>query len=153
MNNATELMQKIAQGKPTPELTQRTFDQSTVDAVQYFFARIRTVYGVAKYNKTWPTEGDEKVAKREWAIQIGQYAKDEIDRGFAHTKTMIEKGSTDFMWPNVGLILSGCKRYLTASHKPVALGLPEPVDAFAKRKEVGLKHLAILKNKLQERVA
>jgi hypothetical protein len=80
MQNVTELMPKNGQNQVTAPLTQRTFDQDSVNLTQYFFARIRSVYGIAKFEKTWPTETDVKVAKREWCNNIGKFTKQEINK-------------------------------------------------------------------------
>lgn len=117
-------MTRVGQGQPTHK-TPPTFEPEAVELTLYFFARLRSIYGSAKFKKEWPTEADEKVAKREWARNIAKHTKEEINQAFDHCKRMIEKGEKDFMWPNVGMILSGCKKTLCPAHNQ----LPAPKES------------------------
>jgi hypothetical protein len=144
MQSATELMPKIGQEKTIVESTQRTFDQYTVDATQYFFARVKTIYGALKFEKMWPTDIDLKAAKKEWATNIGKHTKEELDLALTNAKKMIENDEKDFIWPNIGLILSGAKRFLNASHR-ATFKLPEPPEVTEAKRLKGLEELKKIK--------
>lgn len=113
-------MQSIEQRGISAESPRKIFDQQTVDATQYFFAKLRIVYGASKFDTYWPTDTEVRQVKREWAEQIGRLTREEIDNAMDHAKRMMYE--EDWSWPNVGLILSGAKRF--ASHKRF---LPNPV--------------------------
>ena len=120
MQNENTNVQNITPDATTAQPQRKTFDQHTVEAVQYFFARLKMIYGVSKFETQWPTDADLKMAKREWAENIGKLSKQEIDGALDNTKKNLHE--REWQWPNIGLILSGAKNNNPA-HR---LFLPEP---------------------------
>ena len=88
-----------------------------------FFGLIRSTYGASKFAAQWPTELDLQAAKTMWAEQIGKHDPDELRAALRHAQSMAANGEADWQWPNIGLILSGAKRYGSAAHK---MFLPAP---------------------------
>jgi hypothetical protein len=147
MQNVNELIPKIGQSQPIADVTRQTFDQATVDATQYFFAKIRSVYGVAKYEKSFPNDVDEKVSKREWASRIGKFSKQDINKAFEHAKDMLERNEEQWQWPNIGLILSAAKD-LKTKKQPFRGALPEPAEARENRLAYGLEQLKKIRSQM-----
>jgi len=58
-------------------------------------------------------------------------------------------GDDDFMWPNVGLILKGCKRRLDPSHTYLKRELPLPPEEIERKRQAALNHLENIKNILR----
>lgn len=139
MQSVNTVLQNIAPEGITHQQPRKTFDQHTVDATQYFFARLRMIYGAGKFDATWPTDADLKMAKREWAESIAKHTKEELDSALSHAKENLH--SDDYAWPNVGLILSGNKRHLSAAHR---LFLPEPERNILPPEQAKLRVAALL---------
>lgn len=91
--------------------------------IDQFFRLIRGVYGASKFANQWPTELDIQAAKTLWADQINKHTPAELKKAMIHAQSMAANGEQEWQWPNIGLILSGAKRYATAAHRPF---LPEP---------------------------
>lgn len=83
---------------------QPIFSEAERDATAYFFLRLKNIYG-GKYLAAYPDEESVRLAKREWAKQIGQYSREDIDRMFDMVKQQQAKGDEEYQWPNIGLIL------------------------------------------------
>lgn len=121
MQNVNTLLLNTKPGEISAGRPLKRFDQETVDATQYFFARLKMIYGSSKFDAYWPTDTDVRMVKREWAESIAKMSKDEIDSALDNAK--LQMYDPDWSWPNIGLILSGAKRYGTAAHREF---LPEP---------------------------
>ena len=77
MKNINEVV--IGTQKPVSAKPALTQDQA--DAVGYFFARIRVIYG-HQYQVNFPDESTEKFAKREYARQVCNISRETMDEGF-----------------------------------------------------------------------
>ncbi len=93
------------------------------DKIDTFFRLLRGVYGASKFNSQWPTEMDIDAAKTLWAKEIERHTPAELSKAIKHAQHMASNGEEEWQWPNIGMILSGAKRYATAAHRPF---LPEP---------------------------
>lgn len=91
--------------------------------VSMFFELLRSIYGASKYSQQWPTDLDLQAAKTVWKQEIEKYTPDELRAAINNALVQASNGEADWQWPNIGLILSGCKRYANASHR---IFLPEP---------------------------
>lgn len=95
-----------------PETTTRQpiseFTDQERDSTGYFFLRLQNQYP-GKYQQQFPEEADIKLAKREWAKQIGQYTRDQIHEMFETVKRIRASADTKlaekFQWPDIGAIL------------------------------------------------
>ena len=104
VTNPQQIVERQSQQQLTTTTGQLTSDQR--DSVAYFFLRLANVYG-SKYLQQWPNEEAIKLAKREWATQIGAYGRSQIDAMFNYTKSQLVAGEPDWQWPEIGRIL-GC---------------------------------------------
>jgi len=91
--------------------------------IELFFGLVRSVYGAGKFSSQWPTDLDIQAAKTMWADQINEHSPDELRDALKNAQGQAANGLEDWQWPNIGLILSGAKRFGTAAHKQF---LPEP---------------------------
>lgn len=66
--------------------------------------RLKAVYG-AEFMRHFPDVESERMAKREWAKDIGQYSREQIDRMFAYARSEMARGNDDYRWLNIGTIL------------------------------------------------
>ena len=121
MQNINTLLTNTKPGEISEGRHRKVFDQETIDATQYFFAKLKLVYGSSKFDAYWPTDTDVRLVKREWAESIGKLTRDEIDMAIENAKKQMH--DPDWSWPNIGLILSGARRHLNASHRAF---LPAP---------------------------
>lgn len=126
---------------------QKIFDQYTVDAVQWFYARIEAVYGADRYKWAFPSDAHEKASKREWAERIGSHTRNDLDRAIQIAKDGLKNAHSEYQRVNVGLILGGAKP-LCASHRITLPALPEPDEQKNARRAAGLAALAELKKRL-----
>jgi len=110
----------------------QNFSDVEQQATRYFFARLRTIWGAGKFNQQWPTEKDLQLSRREYAREIGRYSKEEIDLALDNAKKQKANGNSDYDWPDINKILSGCNRNLNASHKAF---LPPPKETKEERQE------------------
>ncbi len=94
--------------------------------VAQFFSLIRSVYGAGKYNQQWPTDTDLQAAQIMWRSEIDRHTQAELKAAIDNAQRMASNGEEEWQWPNIGMILSGAKRYATAAHRPF-LPSPEPV--------------------------
>lgn len=90
---------------------------------ELFFEMLRGVYGAAKFNAQWPTDEDRQAALILWGEQIDKLEPDELRSAINHAQRMSTMGDDEWQWPNIGLILSGTRRHLNASHRAF---LPAP---------------------------
>ncbi len=91
--------------------------------IDQFFRLIRGVYGAGKFANQWPTELDIEAAKTLWAAEINRHTMEELAKAIKNAQRMAANGEEEWQWPNIGMILSGARRYGNASHRPF---LPEP---------------------------
>lgn len=91
--------------------------------IDQFFRLIRGVYGASKFANQWPTDLDIQAAKTLWGAQIEKHTQEELAKAIKNAQQHAANGEEEWQWPNIGMILSGAKRYGNASHRPF---LPEP---------------------------
>lgn len=91
--------------KPTIEV-ERTPEEK--HATNYFFGLLSVVFGEKKMSVTFP---DEMLiaAKRMNTAVIGQFSREEIDKGIAFVKEQRANANSDFDWPNIDLIIGAIK--------------------------------------------
>lgn len=85
--------------------------------VDFFFELLAGVYGRAKMHREWPTAEDVQIRNKLWEKEVEAYSEQELKGAIDNALIQQQNGFEEFMWPNVGLILSGCKRYSAASHR------------------------------------
>lgn len=84
---------------------QPIFSEQEKDSTAYFFVRLKAVYG-AEFMRHFPDVESERISKREWARQIGQYSREQIDGMFSHVKSERMRGNDDYQWLDIGNILA-----------------------------------------------
>lgn len=103
---------------------------------EMFFSLIRSVYGSSKYYQQWPTELDIQAAQTLWRAEIEKHTEAELKTTIDNAQHMAANGETDWQWPNIGLILSGARRYATAAHRQFLPAppreLPPPTERHAR---------------------
>ena len=90
---------------------------------EMFFELLRGTYGAAKFRAQWPTDEDRQAAIAIWQQEIDRLTPEELRAAINHAARMAANGEDGWQWPNIGLILSGAKRYSCAAHRPF---LPPP---------------------------
>ena len=68
---------------------------------------MKAVYG-SRFATAYPTEAEIKIAKREWARDIGRHSREDIDRIFGEVKRKQACGDQSMDWPDIGRILGVC---------------------------------------------
>ena len=110
--------------------------------VSMFFELLQGVYGAAKIAREWPTEKDRQLRNQLWKDKICSYSIDELREAISNAQKQQSLAEKDFMWPNIGLILSGCKRHLNASHRTgEQVGLPPPKRNWKEEGKENIKKL------------
>lgn len=95
--------------------------------IELFFTLIRTVYGAGKFASQWPTDLDLQAAKTMWADEINMHSADELREALKNAQHQAANGLEEWQWPNIGLILSGAKRFGTAAHREYLPQIYNPV--------------------------
>ena len=98
--------------------------QAQRQAVNLFYARIKSVYG-SKYKVTFPSIEDERLSRREWAGQVMNLTPDDIERGICKLKPLMVSAEKEYQWPNVPMIAALCQP------QPEDFGLPTLENAWA----------------------
>lgn len=144
LSSPQQIVEQASQPKPTTTTGQLTSEQR--DSVAYFFLRMANVYG-SKYHQQWPNEEAIKLAKREWAEQIGKFSRGQIDAMFANAKAMLIAGDDEWRWPEIGRILSGVvETWERRAHRPFErVGLPN-LTKKERAKQAGAQALASMKS-------
>ncbi|MET4696114.1 replication protein P [Endozoicomonas lisbonensis] len=99
------------------------------NAVNYFYARVKSVYG-SKYKVTFPVpEGEEhspeeKLSKREWGGQVMNLSREQIDNGISKLKQKLVDRQKDYDWPNIPFIAALCQP------RPEDYGMPDTEKAW-----------------------
>lgn len=114
----------------------------------FFFELLNGVYGASKMSVTWPTDLDLQLAKKLWEDHINRHTEQELRGAITNAQNQIAKGEESFLWPNVGLILSGAKRCVNASHQVFLPAPEETAEQKAERKRRANEHLSNLKSML-----
>lgn len=99
--------------------------------INRFFAKLKVIYGAARYSSVFPDQYAEASAKREWGKDILQYSLEELLEKILYAKAMSHQ--KEWRWLDIGLILAGDKPIGAAgqaamSYRPAAevMGLPPP---------------------------
>jgi len=101
--------------------------------VEHFFRMIRGAYGAGKFTQQFPTELDLQAAQILWENEIVKHSPEELKSAIDHAIHMSTSGESEWQWPNIGLILSGTRRYLTTAHRDF---LPEPERELPTKEEI-----------------
>ena len=114
-----------------------TSDEFGEELINRFFARLKVIYGAARYSSVFPDEAAEACAKREWGKDILRYSPHELLAKIQYAKAMSHKGQ--WRWLDIGLILAGDRPGGAAgqaamSYRPATevIGLPN----LAPKKEI-----------------
>ena len=81
------------------------------------------MYG-SKYKSQFPSDEDENLSKLEWAGQVMNLGKENIDRGIEKLKTLLVEKDPDYLWVNIPLIAALCQP------KPEDFGMPDADKAW-----------------------
>lgn len=95
--------------------------------MNYFYGRVQAVYG-SKFKTQFRVddEVDEvKLSKMEWAGQVMNLSKEDIDRGIEKLKQKMVTKEQDYLWVNIPLIAALCQP------QPEDFGLPSVADAWS----------------------
>jgi len=83
-------------------------DEYSKNLTVYFFNRLKDIY-ITKFSQSFKTEIALKTARREWAKDIGELSKDQVDIGMDKVKKLCSSGNKDFEWPNIALTIGVCR--------------------------------------------
>ncbi len=97
---------------------------------QYFFKKIKTVYGPFKYERTWPTRGDEIAAHIEWHPRISEHTYEEVDHMFETVKRLMK----DDDWPSINYILR-INKYVPMHAPQIKIGKIDTPEMVQRRLE------------------
>ena len=160
-------MQNIKQLLPNVSGTERILEplqtitkgplisEQTKDVTAYFFMRLEKVYGLLFRNR-WPDEKTLRMAKVEWAAQLGQYSREQLDKAFDRLHNIRQMPEVDrrYQYPDPDAVLGLVTNFLgiddkVGCHKPFErLALPDKA-AQERAKVAGAKALAEMKAKLR----
>jgi len=96
-----------------------------MNKVDFFFQMLRGIYGASKVSTTWPTDLDMQLAKKLWQAEIERHSEAELRAAIDHAKRMIGNCEDEWMWPNIGVILTDgrdCFHRKVCSKKPLQNG-------------------------------
>ena len=125
-----------------------TFTDQEQTATKYFYQRLRAIYGASKFMSTFPTKLDLQISRREYARRIGQHSRAQLDFALDNAKSQMEAGESDFMWPNVAIILSGLTLKNTPSHRLLKAPKELTPEEREKSKEKGIEVMRALRESL-----
>jgi len=74
-----------------------------------FFEMLAGQYGAGKMSAAWPTDLDMQLAKKLYSADIEKHSEQELSGALVNARRMMATGDDEWMWPNIGLILSGAK--------------------------------------------
>ena len=117
--------------------------------VDIFFSLLRATYGKSRYESQWPDETYEEAAKLMWAEKINKYGIAELKQALDHAVVMMSRGEKDWMWPNIGLILSGLGTKVMYAKHPSLTGREETPEEKAARVAVGKARVAGIRAMLE----
>ena len=144
LSNPRQIVEQQSQPQPTTTNGQLTSEQR--DSVAYFFFRLSTVYG-SKYHQQFPNEEAVKLAKREWAEQIGKFSRGQIDAMFSNVKAMMIAGDDEWAWPEIGRILSSVvETWERRAHRPFPANALPDLTKKERARRAGAKALEEMKS-------
>ncbi len=91
--------------KPHSETT-GDYDEHQRKLINWFFASMRTQWGVAKYNSQFGEGDDVKFAKRHWGPRIIKYTPDQLKDMLIQADNQRIAGNQAYAWPDPAAILS-----------------------------------------------
>ena len=74
--------------------------------VNWFFASMRTQWGVAKYNSQFGEGNDVMFAKRHWAPRIIKYTPEQLKSMLEQADSQRIAGNEKYAWPDPAMILA-----------------------------------------------
>lgn len=87
--------------------------------VNWFFASMRTQWGVAKYNSQFGEGNDVMFAKRHWAPRIIKYTPEQLKSMLEQADSQRIAGNEKYAWPDPAMILAlGDNAWERRAHKP-----------------------------------
>lgn len=116
--------------------------------VDQFYAKLRSVYGKAKYDSQFANTEDLNRSKRTWADDINELTSTQYKLGFAELQKKMKNGDQEYQWPDIGKVIGLCTRSerQCAAHK---LFLPQkPREVTPEQRARGSAALAELKQTL-----
>jgi len=109
-----------------------------------FFELIRAVYGASRYEAQWPDDTHEQAAKLLWEERIERHSEAELKAALENAQRMSSNGEKDWQWPNIGLILSGARRYNAPAHRTLLTGT-ESEEEKQRKRDLALKNVSQIK--------
>lgn len=100
--------------------------------VTMFFELLKGIYGFQAIERQWPAPEDIQLRNKLWEQEINKYTPEELKAAIKNAQKQMENQVKEFLWPNVGLILSGAKRHSCAAHRHF---LPAPKETKEQRQE------------------
>ena len=100
--------------------------------VTMFFELLKGIYGFQAIERQWPAPEDIQLRNKLWEQEIDKYTPEELKAAIKNAQKQMENQVKEFLWPNVGLILSGAKRHSCAAHRQF---LPAPKETKEQRQE------------------
>jgi hypothetical protein len=119
--------------------------------VDIFFSLLRATYGKSRYESQWPDETYEEAAKLMWAEKINKYGIAELKQALDHAVVMMSRGEKDWMWPNIGLILSGLGTKVMYTRHPSLTGREETPEEKEARIAVGKARIAGIRSMFEDK--
>lgn len=104
---AKKRLQDSSQTQTTHSRTS-DIDERSKKAAVYFFKRLHDIY-LSKFAQAFKTEDSLISARREWAGDIDELSRDQIDFGMDKVKKLCMVKNGDFEWPNIALTIGVCR--------------------------------------------
>jgi len=121
-----------------------------MNKVDFFFQMLRGIYGASKVSTTWPTDLDMQLAKKLWQAEIERHSEAELRAAIDHAKRMIGNCEDEWMWPNIGVILTGARQHKNTPEVHALLDAPEETpEERLSRKEYGKFEMAKILDSLK----
>lgn len=110
---------------------------------------MRLIYG-GRFSHQFPDEDSLRLARREWARQIGGFSDEELARALERTKRRLAEGDQEVYWPDIGLVLSLARDRRRNLHQVFPSRLPEPDWLKERRRTISRKGMHRIKAMMRE---
>ena len=111
--NGSQITQQGANGAIIPDKATEYERKATL----YLYSALQSVYG-QKYRITFKSEDELQLSRRQWASNIGELSREEIDSGIDRLKKELAADNPKFEWPDIGKFIGLCKRKDPGEIKP-----------------------------------
>ena len=78
-------------------------------ATLYAYTQLQSVYG-QKYRAAFKTEEELRNSRRQWATNLGNLEREQIDKGIELLKLELAADNPKYEWPDIGRFIGLCNR-------------------------------------------